>query len=156
MIFRRANPEDAETISSLIMLFRDSLTVDPSGVSAERFFASVSVEAERSYMRSDRYDYLVAEIEGELAGIIAMRDQTHPLHLFVFPKYQRRGLARELWRQAREAAVSRNAVKEFTVNSSLPAVPVYERLGFERISPPMQEHGVVFIRMRYTDGDNAA
>ena len=156
MIFRRASPEDAEAISSFIMLFRDSLTVDPTGVGAETFLASVSVEAERSYILSARYNYLVAEIEGGLAGFIAMRDRTHLFHLFVFPKFQRRGLARELWRQAREAVVSRDVVKGFTVNSSLPAVQVYERLGFERASPPMQEDGVAFIRMRNTAGVNAA
>lgn len=156
MIFRRASPEDAEMISRLIMLFLDSLAVDPNGVGAEGFLASVSVEAERSYILSDRYDYLVAEVEGELAGFIAMRDQTHLFHLFVVPKYQRRGIARELWRQARDAAVSRGVEKGFTVNSSLPAVPAYERLGFVRASPPMQEHGVAFIRMRHASGADAA
>ena len=156
MIFRRARPEDAGAISRLIVSFAKEFTVDPNGTGAEKFLALVSVEAERSYILSDRYDYLVAEIEGELAGFIAMRDQTHLFHLFVFPKYQRRGIARKLWRQAREAAVSRDVVKGFTVNSSLPAVPAYERLGFVRASPPMQEHGVAFIRMRHTGGANAA
>jgi GNAT superfamily N-acetyltransferase len=149
MIFRRANIGDAEAISGLIMSFREVLAVRPDGAGAENFFASVSPDAERRYIRSDRYDYLLAEAGRELAGFIAMRDRTHLFHLFVARSYQRQGLARELWRRAREAAGPRNDAQEFTVNSSLSAVTVYERLGFERTSPAVQQDGVAFVPMRY-------
>lgn len=75
MIFRRAKPEDAEAISALIMSFRELMTIEPSGVGAEKFFAAVSAEAEKDYILSDRYDYLVAEVDGELAGFIATKDR---------------------------------------------------------------------------------
>jgi GNAT superfamily N-acetyltransferase len=156
MIFRRASPEDAEAISSLIVMFREAFTADPNGAGAEKFLASVSTDAEKGYILSDRYDYVIAETEGELAGFIAMRDKTHLFHLFVSLKYQRRGLATELWQRVREAAGPRQVSRVFTVNSSLSAVPVYERLGFKRVSAPVQEHGISFIRMQYADGANAA
>ena len=56
MIFRRARPEDAGAISGLIVSFLNAFTVDPNGTGAETFVASVSAEAERSYIISDRYD----------------------------------------------------------------------------------------------------
>jgi GNAT superfamily N-acetyltransferase len=155
MIFRRASPEDAGAVSGLIVSFLNALTVDPNGTGAEQFLASVSTEAEESYILSDRYHYLVAEAEGDLAGFIAMQDKTHVFHLFVSPKYQRRGLARELWQKARDAAGPHDVAREFTVNSSLLAVPVYERFGFERVAAPVQKHGVSFVRMRYAAGANA-
>lgn len=155
MIFRRAKPEDAERISQLIMGFLSELTIEPDGRGADEFLAAVSVEAERGYIRSDRYEFLLAETETKLAGFIAMRDRTHVFHLFVAPNRQRQGLAGELWRRALEAALSRGHAKEFTVNSSPNAVPVYERFGFERISDPVQEQGISFVPMRYRSGTHA-
>jgi GNAT superfamily N-acetyltransferase len=155
MIFRRAKPEDASAISGLIVSFLNEFTVDPNGTGAEKFLESVSVEAEKTYILSDQYDYLIAEMEGELAGFIAMQNKTHVFHLFVAPQYQRQGLARALWQRARDAAGEHNA-PVFTVNSSVFAVPVYERFGFERASAPVERNGISFIRMRYAAGANAA
>lgn len=147
--FRPAVPEDAAAISTLIMRFRAQLAIDPTGASAEKFFASVSPEAQARYIRSDRYTYLIAEIDGRLAGVIAMRDGSHLFHLFVAPEHQRCGLARELWRRVLEAADPRTIAGGITVNSSLAAVAVYERLGFVRTAPPVREHGVAYVPMRY-------
>ena len=149
MIFRRARPEDAEPspASSYRSLTRLPLTrTAPVQRSSSR---RCPPRPRESYILSDRYDYLIAEVEDELAGFIAMQDKTHLFHLFVSPQYQRRGLARELWRRARDAAGPHDVAREFTVNSSLLAVPVYERFGFERVSAPVQRHGISFIRMRY-------
>jgi GNAT superfamily N-acetyltransferase len=151
MIFRLAKPADATPISDLIMSFRHLLTVDPDGSGAGEFFASVSAEAERKYISSDRYCFVVAEAGGKLVGFIAMRDRTHLFHLFVAPEYQRRGLARELWRQGCEATGPHRAGTEFTVNSSLPAMPVYERFGFHQAAPPVHQSGVAFVPMKYRD-----
>lgn len=149
MEFRAARPADARPIADLIMAFRDQLAVDPEGRGAETFFASVSATAEEGYIRSDRYDFVVAETGGQLAGCIAMRDRTHLFHLFVAPRFQRRGLARELWRRAQDIANPAGERLEFTVNSSLSAVPVYERLGFVQSSPPERRDGVAYVPMRY-------
>jgi GNAT superfamily N-acetyltransferase len=156
MIFRRAKPEDASAISGLIVSFLKEFTVDPNGTGAEKFLESVSVEAEKTYILSDHYDYLIVEMEGELAGFIAMQNKTHVFHLFVAPHYQRQGLARALWQRARNAAGEHNVAQVFTVNSSLLAVPVYERFGFERASAPVERNGISFIQMRYAAGANAA
>lgn len=127
------------------------MTIDPTGAGAEKFLSSLSAEAERSYIESDRYRFHVAECDGELAGFIAIRDRTHLFHLFVARKYQRLGLARQLWLRAlgeieRDAAV-------ITVNSSMEAVPVYERFGFTRTSGPVREDGVLCVPMRYQPTD---
>jgi GNAT superfamily N-acetyltransferase len=148
MIFRRAKPEDAVAISGLILSFLNELTVDPNGGGAEEFLAAVCTEAEKSYILSDQYDYLIADIEGVIAGFIAMQHKMHVFHLFVSRQYQRQGLARALWQRARDAAGPHNVAREFTVNSSLLAVPVYERFGFERVSAPEQRNGISFVRMR--------
>ena len=55
MEFRAGSPADAEAIAGLIASFQSELTDNPSGVGAEQYLASVSVQAERDYLASERY-----------------------------------------------------------------------------------------------------
>ena len=152
MIYRRASANDAEAVANLIYSFRSVLTLDRSGRGAEEFLASVSAEAERSYITSDRFHYLVAEADSSLAGFIAMRDRTHLFHLFIEARFQSQGLAGELWRRAHASACQPGLANEFTVNSTPLAVPVYMRFGFEQCSPRVETHGIAFIPMRLKEG----
>jgi ribosomal protein S18 acetylase RimI-like enzyme len=148
MNIRSATPADARPLAGLIASFQPTLTLDPSGVGAEQYLASVSEEAERRYLESPRYTYFVTEHEGEIVGFIAMRDHTHLFHLFVAAQCQRRGLASGLWCRAREHAVRAAGPGVFTVNSSLNAVAMYERFGFVPSGAEVQAHGIAFLPMR--------
>ena len=148
MTIRSATPADARPLAKLIASFQPTLTLDPSGVGAEQYLASVSEEAERQYLESPRYTYFVTEHEGEVVGFIAMRDRTHLFHLFVAAEYQGQGIAGSLWRHAREDSVRGGEPSVFTVNSSLNAVVVYERFGFVRSGAEVQAHGIAFLAMR--------
>ena len=68
MEFRAGSPTDAEAIAGLIASFQSELTDDPSGAGAEKYLASVSVQAEREYLGSERYLYLLAYSDSQLAG----------------------------------------------------------------------------------------
>ena len=81
MIYRPGIPTDAEAIASLIAFFQSELTDDPSGAGAEQYLASVSADAQRQYLSSERYRYITAVDKSELAGFIAIRDDSH---LFTF------------------------------------------------------------------------
>lgn len=148
MKIRPGNPEDGTALARLIAGFQPVLTLDPSGRGAEAYMASVSAEAEREYLESARYSYLIAEDNGKVIGFIAMRDKTHLFHLFVAAEDQRKGVARALWSQARDQALRDHGRAEFTVNSSLNAVPVYERFGFVAEHHEIHAHGIAFIPMR--------
>lgn len=148
MEFRAGSPADAEAIAGLIASFQSELTDDPSGAGAEEFLASVSLEAERQYLASERYRYLLAYSDSELAGFIAIRDGFHLFHLFVERAHQRRGLARLLWEQALRELCTPNNERAFTVNSSLLAVPVYQAFGFAPSGPTQKVHGISFLPMR--------
>ena len=121
MEFRAGSPADAEAIAGLIASFQSELTDDPSGAGSDEFLASVSVQAEREYLASERYRYLLAYSDSQLAGFIAIRDGSHLFHLFVDRSHQRLGIARRLWERAlQELCVPAND-GGFTVNSSLSA-----------------------------------
>ena len=80
---------------------------------------------------------------GLLAGMIAMRGGSHIHHLFVSRGTRRRGIARQLW----EHALRIHGRREYTVNSSEIAVPVYERFGFVSKAAPQTVKGVRFVLM---------
>jgi GNAT superfamily N-acetyltransferase len=148
MIFRPGTPADAEAIAGLIASFQSELTDDPSGAGAEEFLASVSIQAERDYLTSERYRYVLAYGEFRLAGFIAIRDGFHLFHLFVERSHQGQGVARELWERALHELCAPPNATDFTVNSSLAAVPVYEAFGFVPTGSIQRGHGISFLPMR--------
>jgi len=148
MEFRAGSPTDAEAIAGLIASFQSELTDDPSGAGAEKYLASVSVQAEREYLGSERYLYLLAYSDSQLAGFIAIRDGSHLFHLFVERSHQRQSIARRLWERALQELCVPGSDGNFTVNSSLLAVPVYQAFGFVPAGSIQSMHGISFLPMR--------
>lgn len=149
---RTGNPEDAPACAALIAAFQRDLTEDPDGRGAEGYLASVSAEAERGYLASPRYAYLLAFSgagpDARLLGFIAIRDRAHLFHLFVDRAAQGGGVARRLWRQALADARAQGGDGAMTVNASLAAVPVYRAFGFGETAPLTRQHGIAFQPMR--------
>ncbi|UOD28702.1 GNAT family N-acetyltransferase [Massilia violaceinigra] len=92
--------------------------------------------------------YHVAEMDGELAGFIAVRERQHLYHMFVAKKFHGRGIARALWGVARRQAIVAGGDGSFTVNASNYALPVYEAMGFERTAPMQCVNGLYFNPMK--------
>jgi GNAT superfamily N-acetyltransferase len=135
---------DSPAISALILSLSEPFFTSPTREGAEPFLASVSAEAEASYLADARFAFWVARHGDTLAGFVALRDGSHLFHLFVAQAFQRQGLARRLWLHAlRELP----AVARHTVNASLNAVPVYERLGFRATGAAQHQHGIAFVPM---------
>jgi GNAT superfamily N-acetyltransferase len=148
MRIRPATGDDAAAISALILGVSPSFTLRPDGEGAEVFLATLSPEAIGGYLASPDYAYRVAEEDGALAGVVAVRENRHLYHLFVAEAFQGRGLSRRLWDAARDAALRAGNPGEFTVNSSLYAVPVYEKFGFHPTDPRVEQHGVAWVPMK--------
>jgi RimJ/RimL family protein N-acetyltransferase len=145
--FGPAEVSDAPAIAALINELAGAFLVHPDGRDAAPFRASVSAAAEAGYLADARYRYIVARSGAELAGFIALRDASHVFHLFVAPSYQRRGLAAGLWTLACDAAAQQRSNSAMTVNASLLAVPIYQRLGFVAQGEVCAVHGVAFQPM---------
>jgi GNAT superfamily N-acetyltransferase len=147
--FRAGSVADAEIIARLIASFQSELTDDPSGAGAEEFLASVSVQAERGYLASERYQYLLAYSNSHFAGFITIRDGSHLFHLFVDRSHQHQGIARRLWERALSQLCVPNSDGDFTVNSTVAALPVYEAFGFVPTGSIQSHHGISFVPMRH-------
>ena len=106
-------------------------------------------EGIRGYLAAGHV-YHVAVDAHEIAGFIAIRDNSHVFHMFTDKRWHRQGLARRLWQTARAATLARGGSGMFTVNASNYAVPVYEAFGFERTAPTQCVKGLYFNPMRFT------
>jgi len=135
---------DAPAISALICDLLPFMTLDPGGIGAERFISTLRTPAIAGYVLDERYHYLAGWLDGQLAGVVALRDGTHLFHLFVARALQGQGLARELWEAVQADGVS------YTVNSSLYAVPLYEKLGFVATSAQVEADGIAYLPMQLT------
>jgi GNAT superfamily N-acetyltransferase len=142
---REARVSDAPAISRLIVGLVDYFLSDPDAPELGPFLETLTPAATAERIQSRNFDYLVAEYGSGILGVIAIRDDSHVYHLFVQSDAHRRGIARALWEHAR----ARSAATAFTVNSSIFAVPAYERLGFTAVDVPQTKDGLVFVPMEY-------
>lgn len=97
---------------------------------------------------SGGYCFYVAERDGVLVGVSAVRLPHHLYYLFVAKPYHGTGIARMLWLHVLADPQFRGQ-SLFTVNASNYAVAAYERLGFRRCGPQQNEQGVQFNPMEW-------
>lgn len=140
---RDANLADAEALSALVTPLARHLLDADSGASAHAFLASLTPASFTDRLVDKEFAHYVIEDAGALVGMIAMRGDSHIHHLFVSRSSRQRGIARRLW----EHALRIHGRREYTVNSSEIAVPVYERFGFVSKAAPQTVKGVRFVLM---------
>lgn len=146
---------DIAAIAALLQtLSREFIVHESSPEGASTFLAENNELGIRGYVARG-HAYHVAIVDGELAGFVAVRDNSHLFHLFVAKERQGQGIASRLWEVARAAAVARGGDGAFTVNSSNHAVRVYESFGFVRVGPTQFAKGLYFNPMRLAADDAA-
>jgi GNAT superfamily N-acetyltransferase len=118
----------------------------PEGIAEFFRFANPQAMAARS---DPEQVLLVALHDGQIVGVLEVRSRSHLALLFVSLK--RRGIARGLLRMAiSECRARQPRLSALTVNSSLYAQPIYERLGFIATAPARTINGIVHVPMALT------
>jgi len=145
---RPALVADAAGISALIHSLLHHRTPEPADPAPEPFMALFAPQAIEGYITAGNYNYLVALDQGQLVGVLGVRDNRHLVHLFVAEPYQRRGIACTLWYRAKSEALAAEAEVEISVRSSVYATAVYERFGFAVCGPRVEDVGVTYVPMR--------
>ncbi len=118
----------------------------PEGLAEFFRFANPQAMAARS---GPEQVLLVAVHDGQLVGVLEVRGGSHLALLFV--SLTGRGIARELLRMAiTECRARQPHLSAVTVNSSLYAQPIYQRLGFRDTGPARTINGIVHVPMSLT------
>jgi GNAT superfamily N-acetyltransferase len=147
--YRLLGPADGEEVSALVgRVFDEFVAPEFSSEGVCEFRRYILPEAFRERARADHLGLIARGSGGGIAGMIEVRGFGHISLLFVLPEYQRRGIARELFRRAAAPCRRNNpAFREISVHSSSFAVPAYEKLGFRRTGKRQTKNGITFIPM---------
>ncbi|HEY9102827.1 GNAT family N-acetyltransferase [Chitinimonas sp.] len=145
LVLRPAHSADAAAISTLIRSLSHLVLLHPDGRGAEPFLASIGPAAISGYITDPRYCYQLVMAEGELAGVLAVRDGSHLFHLFIAPAWQGRGLGARVLTQAMARVLA--AHPRMTVNASLNAISFYAKAGFVPVGEQVAQDGVAFLPM---------
>lgn len=95
----------------------------------------------------------VAELNGEIIGIIEIREYSHIALFFVMQEYQCKGIGKELLNRALQKCITANPeLTEITVNSSPNAVSSYRSLGFMVKDEEKTVNGIRFVQMSLAVG----
>ncbi len=114
----------------------------------EEFHRYAATQALRERNRADHVT-LIARKEGQVIGMLHLRQGRHVAMLFVHRAHQRGGVGRKLVNVAAELSLSRGcSACQLTVNSSPNAVEAYRRLGFLLLGPEQVAHGIRFFPMQ--------
>ena len=118
----------------------------PEGIAEFFRFANPQAMSARS---GPEQVLVVAVHDGQLVGVLEVRGGSHLALLFVSLKG--RGIARELLRMAIiECRARQPHLAALTVNSSLYANAIYQRLGFKDSGPARTVNGIVHVPMALT------
>ena len=148
MEIRKATPDDSGQISKLLCeLTAKFVAKEFSAYGRQLLLDSMKPDVIAKNIQSG-YRYHIAEIDGQLVGVVAVRDNSHLFHFFVAEQYQRRGIAKQLWNTAMRVCVDEGNPGEYTVNSSRYALDVYKTLGFVTDTTAQEKDGVVFYPMK--------
>lgn len=148
MKIRLLRDADVPAVSALLWRLSEEFIVNHSAPEAAAAFARENDEAGIRRFIAAGTVYRVAEMDGAVAGFIAMRDNKHVYHMFVDKAHHGKGLARALWDAAREAALAAGNPGLFTVNASNHALPVYEAFGFVRTDGTQCKNGIYYNPMQ--------
>ena len=142
MIIRKAKRDDIDGISQLItQLVIKYILPTCSQEGGQLILNSMAPNCISNYFDAG-YEYHVAELKGELIGVVGMKENAHLYHLFVAEALQGNGISRKLWEQARDECLANGNQGKFTVNSALNAADVYLKFGFVPVSGIREKQGV--------------
>ena len=150
MKIRHAVVDDASEIKNLVSSLSHYYLADKdSSVLPEWFSATLATSEFEQRLSSENFSNFVYSVDNVIVGYISIKDKSHLYHLFVAENHQGKGISKALWSHA----TSDTGISVYTVRSSLFAVPIYKRFGFNESEPAAAKDGIGFQPMtlvRYT------
>ena len=98
----------------------------------------------------DRFNGLnifVAKYNNEIIGVLEIRNNDHISLFFVKKDFHKQGVGKKLFEKYLETIKKNSEIKTITVNSSIYAEKIYEKLGFVKINEIQEKNGIKYIPM---------
>lgn len=158
MTIRRAVVADADRISRLLTeVSREMVIADFSEAGRAYYLRQLApAQIADAIARVEAFRFYLAEFGTVLAGVAAIRSNSHLYYLFTAADFHRKGIARQLWAQVSGEALVLGNPGLFTVNASLYAVPAYRKFGFAPMDGEQEYCGIRFVPMEYRSVEGEA
>jgi len=135
---------DVQEVSKIVVAaFLDSVACELTQEGISTFKGLSSPEAFAKRMNEDNHMFVYEE-QGEIMGMIELKEGRHVAMLFVSPAHQKRGIGKILI----EAAITCRCVQTITVSASIPSVPAYQSYGFNVIGAEEEKQGLRYVPMQ--------
>ncbi|WP_415901161.1 GNAT family N-acetyltransferase [Neptuniibacter sp. QD29_5] len=144
MFIREIKEDDTDGVSRVCLdAFSDSVAGSLSDEGISTFAAIASADAFAKRMKADNRMLVAEDNNGEILGVVELKEGRHIAMLFVTPSQQKGGIGRKLL-----IAVLKYARAEIvTVSASLPSVPAYQKYGFKLKGDVGELSGLVYQPM---------
>lgn len=148
-LIRPLGPADLPAAMQLVwQVFLAYDAKDCSDEGIEEFRTTIALPEMRKRMADQEVWLWGCFDDTHITGVIATRKPCHIMLLFVDPAFHRQGIARALVDAVVESYRSYTAEQTLTVNASLYAAKIYEKLGFAASAVPQFCNGIRFVPMR--------
>ncbi len=143
---RPARPDDLAAISAICMAaFSEAVAPSLSAQGVATFTQVAAADAFAERLQGDNH-ILVAEQDGNIVGVIELKEGRHLAMLFVDPACQGQGIGHALV----QAVLPQLRVPAMSVRASLNAVPTYQRYGFVIDGEVGEFNGLVYQPLSLT------
>ncbi len=148
-LIRPLGPDDLPAAMQLVwQVFLAYDAADCSDEGVEEFRSTIALPEMRARMATQQV-WLWGSFDGPcITGVIATRKPCHIMLLFVDPAFHRQGIARALVEAVLQSYRSHTAEQTLTVNASLYAAEIYQKLGFTTSAEPQFLNGIRFVPMQ--------
>lgn len=143
-------PKDREEIKKAFELaekvFMEFEAPSFSKRGTESFLSFLWGKRVQEMLDEDSFKVWVCHAEGELAGMLALRESEHISLLFVRGDFHRQGIGRMLYAEAMNYALAAGT-GFITVNASDYGLPFYKAMGFYETDMQLVTDGIIYTPM---------
>lgn len=149
ILIRKIEINELQTALGLIItVFNQFEAPEYSKEGIENFYGCNQPEFVKPLIESGAMKMWGAFSDGNLVGVIAVRNENHICRFFVDADHHKRGIGRKLFGTVL-SHIKEIGKNEMTVFSSPYAVPVYQCLGFVDTDDEQLSDGMRYIPMKY-------
>jgi len=146
MLIRKARLTDAKALAKLVYSLSHFYLQKETDQLPDWFIKPMTEKAFNARLMSDNYTNLLCEVDSKIVAYVSMRAGTHLHHLFVSEEHKGKGIARHLWNTIMTQCPS----NEYSLRSSIYAVPMFEKFGFEISGDITEKESIQFQPMSIT------
>jgi ribosomal protein S18 acetylase RimI-like enzyme len=143
--------EEKEILDLVHSCFDEFVARDCNDEGKKFFYQFLDLNEFRKRNLAETFTLTAKNVNGEIVGMIEVRNNGHICLLFVSKDYQQKGISKGLFGSAKKISIEKNSDSvKMSVNSSIYAIDIYRKLGFKTVGNTKTINGISFVEMELT------